>query len=174
VLALPGYECGDVIQDPGFDLWCGAELCAWELEKGTIERVPTWHERDFGVELIGDQVVMSQLAEVNGLDVTCIRYEMIADIEDTATLTLEMDLGDDGTIDWQRQIPSSDWALLSYLVTLPTDYQGIRFRIRKEGPGRTILAEIEAVESQGCVDDPIPAAADCARVGDGTTGGPCR
>ena len=26
-------DCGQVLRDPGFDLWCGEDLCAWKLER---------------------------------------------------------------------------------------------------------------------------------------------
>ena len=34
-------KCGQVLRDPGFDLWCGDELCAWKLERGEVKRVAT-------------------------------------------------------------------------------------------------------------------------------------
>ncbi len=36
-----GYnECtGDVLHDPGFDIWCGDELCSWDIEKGDVRKV---------------------------------------------------------------------------------------------------------------------------------------
>ena len=34
---------GDLLNDSGFDLWCGDELCSWQVEKGTVEQAPTWH-----------------------------------------------------------------------------------------------------------------------------------
>lgn len=153
VFALGGYECGDIIEDPGFDVWCGEQLCSWELEKGEIERVPTWHRRDYGVALLSDPTAISQLAVTSD---DCIRFQFIADIAPDATVTVEMDLLDDGRVEWERQVPTSNWALLTYMVATPeTEYRGIRFRIRKTGPGHAVLAEIEAVRDEGCVDPPI-------------------
>ena len=63
-----GWQCGPPLnEDPGFDLWCidndGRHvLCAWELDKGEIKRVPTWHRSDYGVELVGDPVILTQLS----------------------------------------------------------------------------------------------------------------
>ena len=39
-------DCGQVIDDPGFDLWCGATLCDWSVAVGTVAPMPTWHARD--------------------------------------------------------------------------------------------------------------------------------
>ena len=53
-------KCGQVLRDPGFDLWCGDELCAWKVERGDVKRVATWHEADAGVELVGGDVAIEQ------------------------------------------------------------------------------------------------------------------
>ena len=49
---LTGYEggCGEppILDNNGFDLWCGDELCHWSTDKGAVERVPTWHSGDVG------------------------------------------------------------------------------------------------------------------------------
>ena len=31
---LGATNCGEVLRDPGFDLWCGGDLCAWKVERG--------------------------------------------------------------------------------------------------------------------------------------------
>ena len=166
---LPGYSsCDPIIANNGFDLWCGEQLCTWQLEKGDIARVETWHERDYGVELVGDSVAISNLSDVSSADgVTCLRFELLADIDENASVTLQMDLYDDGTVDYERPIPASDWASLAYIVKLPTYYQGIRFRISKIGSGRVVLAQIAADSVSTCEDpalviDDAPDGAFCA------------
>jgi Cys-rich repeat protein len=168
MLLLSGYSsCDPIIQNNGFDLWCGDTLCSWEVEDGDIERVPTWHERDYGVSLLGDGVAISQLSDITGEDVTCLRFSLLADIDVTATVMLQMDLYDDGVIDYERPIPASDWAPIAYVVTLPDDYQGIRFRITKTGTGRAVLAQIVAEDFKTCTEPPLavtdlPAGAECS------------
>ena len=66
---------------PGFDLWCGDELCAWKLERGEVKRVATWHEADAGVELVGSDAAIEQLAPVNSGDGTCIRFDLVANVD---------------------------------------------------------------------------------------------
>ncbi len=46
---LGNTNCGQALRDPGYDLWCGDDLCAWKVERGEIKRVATWHEGDAGV-----------------------------------------------------------------------------------------------------------------------------
>ena len=137
-------ECtGDVLHDPGFDIWCGDDLCSWDVEKGSIRKASTWHDADLGVELTGDDVVLSQLATETWIE--CLRFQLVADVAEEAVVTLEMDLDDDGTVEFERQIPSSRWAELVYRVEL-SGQEVIRFRLRKTGSGRAVLAQIRAVE----------------------------
>lgn len=155
-LLLTGYNaCDPVIENNGFDLWCGDELCTWELEKGAIERVPTWHTGDYGVDFVGDAVAISQLRDIDSNDIDCLRFDLVARAEETATMTLELDFYDDGVIDVVKQIPTSDFAKVSYLVRMPAVYQGIRFRVAKTGTGRAVLAQIYAESASGCTD-PAP------------------
>lgn len=157
-LALPGYKCGNVIDDNGFDLWCGESLCSWQLEAGDVARAPTWHGRDYGVELLGDQAAISQLLARNSEGLTCLRFELLADVEQSTSVTLELDFFDDGVVDHVQAIPTADWALLTYPLSLPASYQGIRFRIRKAGPGRVVLADIAAIDNDECTGAPIAVA----------------
>jgi hypothetical protein len=151
---LPGYSsCDPIIPNNGFDLWCGDTLCNWDVEKGDIAKVSTWHERDHGVELIGDAAAISTLSDVASTDgVACLRFDLLADIEPNAEVTLQMDVYDDGVVDWERPIPASEWANLHYLVKMPDYYQGLRFRISKTGSGRVVLAQIAAEEAMNCED----------------------
>lgn len=151
VFLLPGYSsCDPIIPNNGFDLWCDDTLCDWDVEKGEIAKVSTWHERDYGVEMIGDAAIstLSDVASTDGVD--CLRFDLLADIEPSAEVTLQMDIYDDGIVDWERPIPASEWANLHYLVHMPDNYQGLRFRISKTGSGRAVLAQIAAEDAVGC------------------------
>lgn len=159
-------ECGQIISDSGFDLWCGPSLCEWEVESGEIVRVATWHEGDAGVELRGTDVKLSQLGEVNVWDGACVRFEMIADLAESVDLRLQMDVFGDGTYEYDERIPSSDWRHLSYLVKLPPHQDwtaetpgvvDVRFRLYKRGTGRAVLANIgaEIADDAECTTPPL-------------------
>jgi len=141
---LGATDCGKIIQDPGFDHWCGDQLCYWKLERGAIERVPTWHDGDDGAELIGDDVAISQVTAVTSDDTHCIRFAMLADVEETAEVRLEADVFDDGTVDWSERIPTSSWEKVTFRIGLRGSYEGIKFRITKVGSGHATLAQIGA------------------------------
>lgn len=172
-VALGGAtECGQVISDRGFDLWCGERLCSWDLEKGEIRRVATWNEGDSGVEMIGDDVAISQLAPAETSDGRCVRVTMVADIEESAEVRLQLDVYGDGTVESDERIPTSDWRKLTYLLRLPDTYQGVRFRLTKRGGGRAVLANIgaEIVIDEACMGEPLavtaPVGAYCEDDGD--------
>lgn len=140
-----GYDgcTGDLLHDSGFDMWCGEQLCSWKVERGEALQVATWHESDLGVDLVGDDVVLTQRADIDQSIAPCVRFELVADIAQDAAVTLGMDLAGDGELDYERQLPTSSWAPLVYLVRMPTRYQGIVFRLAKTG-GHAVLGQIRA------------------------------
>jgi hypothetical protein len=149
-------SCGqDLFPDAGFDLWCGDELCAWDVEQGEVVRVSTWHELDYGAELVGPAVVISQLSEASVVE--CITVTLIADADDGADLSLEMDFLDDGIVEYSAPIPADTWEQVSFHVTPPPWYQGVRFRVRKTGDARAVIAQVRAQSDSGdaCTASPL-------------------
>jgi hypothetical protein len=137
-------KCGQVLRDPGFDLWCGEDLCAWKLERGEIKRVPTWHEGDAGVELVGLDVAIAQLTPVNSGDDTCIQFNLVANVDEDAEVYLNVDVQGDGTLEMQQRIPTSHWQPLTYNIRIQAPFDGIRFELTKKGTGSAVLANIGA------------------------------
>src|SRR5580765_7181290 len=89
---LGATDCGQALKDTGFDLWCGDHLCDWKIERGDIKRVPTWNEGDPGVELIGLDAAIEQLSPVDSGDGDCLQFSMIANVDDTADVELNIDV----------------------------------------------------------------------------------
>ena len=166
---LGATDCGQVIRDPGFDLWCGDDLCTWKVVRGDVSRAPTWHSSDAGVELVGDDAAISQLAPVDSGDGTCIHFELVADIDDAAEAYLAVDVFGDGSIDRSERLPASKWKPLSYNLSIKPPFDGVRFELSKRGAGRAVLGRIHAeVAPDGCeglppIDGgPAPLGAWCA------------
>lgn len=148
---LGATDCGEIIEDPGFDHWCGDDrLCYWTTERGEIRRVATWREGDDGAEFVGNDVAISQMTEVTSYDTDCIRFEFLADVDETAEVTLEADVFGDGTINWSERVPTSSWEKVTFLIGIRGWYDGILFRLTKVGSGRTVLAQISAETAEGC------------------------
>lgn len=137
-------DCGQVIRDSTFDLWCGEELCAWKVTRGDIKRIPTWNEGDSGVELVGSDAAIQQLTPVNHGDGTCIKFHLVANIGDKAEAFLDIDVQGDGTVERSERIPTAHWKPVSYTIAITPPFDGVRFEIRKGGTGTAQLANIGA------------------------------
>lgn len=136
----------DLIDDPGFQLWCGEELCAWDLEEGEIRKVPTWHTHDYGVDLVGSPVLLSQGARSSA---SCVRIEVTSRVEPGAMVTVEVDADGDGDVDWTVPVDSSErFAGQVRDVALEVSYEGV-FYLRKSGQGEAVVARLRVSEECG-------------------------
>lgn len=145
------------LDDPGFDLWCGKSLCRWKTEQGTIRRVPTWNEEDYGVELVGKPVVLSQLANTEQIgDDPCLQLSILGNVETKAEVQLELDFFDDGTVEYREGIPGIRWQRLDLLVRLPTQpYDNLKVALHKQAGGTAVFGSLAASGSSKCEGDPI-------------------
>lgn len=133
------YE-SDVIDDAGFQFWCGAQLCSWHLHEGDILKVPTWHEHDYGVELVGAPVLLSQTARGSA---DCLRVELIADVDPTAMVSIEIDRDGDGDIDWRSPIDRRGFQSMAWELRSGTSADAVFF-IRKSAEGRAVVSQLRA------------------------------
>ena len=159
----------DLLLNASFDLWCGDELCGWEVEAGEVIQVATWHEMDSGAELRGDYVALSQFAPAGPGEAACVEFSLLADADDGAELELQLDYLDDGIVDWSSPISAEDWSATSFKVRSPVWFEGIRFRIVKQGDARAVIAQVRALglDDGQCSGDPVelhdlPAGAECS------------
>jgi len=140
-LTISADECNDgLLEDPAFDLWCGETLCAWQVEEGHIAKTASWHDDDYAVALETVPTAISQLSTQAGA--ACLRVELIADVAAETQTALELDFNDDGSVEQRRDIPEASWKKLSYVIETPAGYERVRFRFRKRGEGRSVLARI--------------------------------
>lgn len=158
----------DLLLNASFDLWCGDELCGWEVEAGEAIKVATWHELDSGAELRGEYVALSQYAPAGPAEAACVEFSLLADADPGAELELQLDYLDDGVVDWQSPISAEDWSATSYKVRSPEWFEGIRFRIVKHGDARAVIAQVRAqgIDDGLCSGDAVvlhdlPVGAEC-------------
>ncbi|MGE0396770.1 MAG: hypothetical protein AB7T06_08645 [Kofleriaceae bacterium] len=161
--ATGGDGCGPdpVLRDPGFDLWCGDTLCTWKVVAGEIKKAPTWHEGDAGVEFLGAESAIEQIAPVDSTDTRCIKFDLVANVDDKAEVKLEIDVQADGSVDLEERIPTSKWKPLTYNIRLDGNYRGVRFLLSKRGAGKATLAQIAAYTTAAADCDgfePVPVA----------------
>jgi hypothetical protein len=147
--ALMGSQCEEpLVKDSGFDIWCGDALCDWQVDAGSVARVPTWHARDYGVALVGNPAGISQILPFSSEDVSCIHFDLLAKVDETANVVLALDF--DGGVAQAETLPSGDWTPLSYHIVAPTYFHSVRITIRKVGDGQVALAQIQAAKSSDC------------------------
>jgi hypothetical protein len=170
----PGCN-GDVLNDSTFRLWCGDSLCDWKLEQGHVQRAPTWHNDDYGVELVDAPTVISQhSSEGSG----CMEFSAVADVADTAQVKIQVDFDMDGVADFEAPIAETHWKETKTLIHALPWVHDLVFTIRKEGGGRSVLAEIRLQNVNTCIGQPIPVKApigsNCGNGGDSDCeGGVC-
>jgi hypothetical protein len=145
-------DCGGgITRDPGFDLWCGDQLCAWKLERGDVARAATWHAEDAGVALLEPGTAIEQFSPVDSGDGTCIRFDLVADAAEDAQAELSIDIYGDGSVERVFPIPTAHWKSVSYRFAVKAPYTGIRFEIAKRGAGHAVVARMRAaIVREGC------------------------
>lgn len=163
--------CGDpVYVDDGFDGWCDGAPCAWEAE-GEIERVGTWHAKDYGVALVGDDVTLWKSFTLSE-PVPCIQTWLLTDLQGGARLAVTIRLFDHAQDDKRVRVPDRNWEPLTFSV-VPADWDFDEsgelpgdVTIRKSGPGRAVVAAVRIAAERSC-DAPE------ARPADQPLGAPC-
>jgi hypothetical protein len=138
-----GFTCGPPVnQDTGFDMWCGNDLCAWEVPEGAIRRVPTWHRSDYGVSLEGERVTLTQLVVTNAGQGRCFRADMQVDRDGSVQLRFAVDFDDDGTPELDQPVTGSRFVPAVFPVVTTAWFDSVRFTITKIGTGRAVLARV--------------------------------
>jgi hypothetical protein len=144
--------CDDVVKDATFRTWCGENLCEWTTEQGSIRRAPTWHRRDFGVELVDTPTVLSQTSDRAP---RCFEFTTVADVEASAQVTIGLDFDADGTIDHEQAVAATSFREAKTVVTAPLAYARTRFVITKRGTGRAVLAQMRVRGTEDCSAPPV-------------------
>jgi hypothetical protein len=148
--------CDDVVADPNFHTWCGDQLCSWKLDSGQIRRAPTWHPKDFGVELLDstDASRVTAISQVVDKTPRCLTFATVADVSAEAQVSIGVDFGADGTIEYEQTIAATGFREQKTQVTAPAHYVGIRFVIAKKGTGRAVLAQMDVRSADDCTAPP--------------------
>jgi len=149
-----GGDCDeDIVQDPTFRDWCGDSLCAWHLDAGTVQPVPTWNADDLGVSFVETPTQISQATTESSA--TCILFTSVANIDPAADMTLAVDFNNDGSFESTTPLGATQWQKVETEITAPAAYQGITFVLRKGGTGTAVLAEMRIQSSTGCTAAPV-------------------
>lgn len=147
-LALVVVGCeDDLLNDPTFRQWCGDKLCSWTLESGKVQRAPTWHRDDYGVEFVDAPTAISQVVDKSA---KCLLFTSVANVDPVAQMTVEIDFNDDGSTDYVWPVPSAAWREVQTLITAPPAYSGFKITVRKAGSGHAVLAQMRLQSVDEC------------------------
>lgn len=149
VLLVAGCEGDDLIKNPEVDEWCGDTPCGWDVD-GQVERVGTWHSHDYAVAFVSEDARLHQANLEADASIGCMSFSMIAKVSPGTKAFVELDFLDDGgEPEWSERIPAAEFERFTFYVTPPTWFEGVRFSVRKEGPGEMVLAKLRAVDDVG-------------------------
>jgi hypothetical protein len=157
IAACGAEQAPGPIENPMLQLWCDQHPCGWEVE-GKAKRVGTWHPDDYALELVDDDAALSQVRpELDYTLAACFSFSLMAHVAKGARVFLELDFLDDGKVEFSAPIPKSDWEVRTFDISTPTWYEGVRFRVRKAGPGEVIVAELNVeLAKLSCPRTPLP------------------
>lgn len=149
----------DIIENERLDAWCGEDrLCSWHSE-GRIERVGTWWPSDWGVSLRDDPTVLSQRT-FEGEAYGCVQLRARVDVDPEVTLSFEVDLEDDGSVEGSFPMEGRDFELVTRDIRLPAAgwIDVARLAVVKRGPGRAVIAQafVDRVSSAPAACDAEP------------------
>jgi len=158
LLMLLGIHAGcgdsDMLNNTRFDDWCENLPCGWRLDTGMVKRVPTWHRKDHGVELVGMPAQISQRAN-SSLPADCVRIDMVASSDEGAALELLLDFEDDRSIDHRLPIPPSDFKTHTFKLKPPVGYESLRYVLLKSGSARASVGKLSAAADGECYGERI-------------------
>ena len=166
-LVLRGDACSptSLVDDPGFDSWDENSLSAWQVDEGSITKAATWHSEDYGVEMVGSPVQISQVLNVSQTGGQCFEFYLMSDVEPSSGVWVGVDFNEDGEADIKQMLTGGGFQTSEFQIPEPAWFYQARFIIRKEGEGRAVLAEMAIRRIASCAGDPL----ELARV----DGAPC-
>jgi hypothetical protein len=145
------------LSNPMLERWCDFHPCGWETQ-GDFKKAGTWHPDDYALELLSSEAEVSQLrAELDSTLAHCFEFTLMVKVSANARAFLELDFLDDGANEFSERIPTSDWEVRKFTITTPSWYEGVRFRVRREGEkGRVVVAEVFVeLRNVGCSATPL-------------------
>jgi hypothetical protein len=135
----------------GLLAWCGEELCDWTVEEGSVERVPTWHEQEFGARLDGELTVLSSEWTPPVGQTLCFELALTSLRLAPPELEVTLQADDEPAVPiWY--VPPSHYESRQHWFELPEPPTILRIEVTKRG-GDAVLAYLtlaELVPIDGC------------------------
>ena len=130
-------------------LICGrCSSAGWDVQSGSFEAVPTWHEQHLGTALVGDpflanattfsQSASQELDDDNG----CVTIQYLAMLEPNVSVILRVDLDNDGVMDASKALLPASWASQSMDWVEPGILTATKFQLEKTGSGEAVFEHL--------------------------------
>jgi hypothetical protein len=121
--------------------------CLWQTEAGSIEEVGSWHKAAKAYRLVGTPARITR--KVDASLPVCMEIDLTANVARDAQLELQLDFGDDGSIDSRVQVGPGEWTRRLYYVRTPLSARHLRTYIAKQGPGEAAIEHIALQRGEG-------------------------
>ena len=122
---------------------------AWGLGTHVVFWISsTWHPDDYGVELVD---APTQISQESSEGAPCMEFSAVADVEAASQTKVLVDWNLDGVTDFEAPVAETHWGRTSTLVFAPDGWgDKLRFFIRKDTAGHSVLAEIRLRVAHTC------------------------
>lgn len=141
-----------------YRLCCASRCGDFTWEDGSYEHVPTWHEKESGIGLVGDRVILSTEDPEAGpasARPDCYAVTIMADKDSSVALDLQVDLKDDEDAFHETGVPADGWTVSKFEYRAPSDSAEMRFRLKKTGSDRAVLYYLEIDGIYHCSKDAV-------------------
>ena len=163
VLGVSGCDNDNVapvsdVVNSSFNVWCGDNPCAWTVEEGDVEPVPTWHRSATGIRFASDPTRISQVIRTQYL--SCVLLALQGDISGDAVLHFQVDTCNDGLDDGDvdLELPDGNWKTVYREARLVPRCEEARIILEKTGAGDAMLASAKLTQDSFCAENPPPSA----------------
>jgi hypothetical protein len=122
-------------------LECEEFSCRWQTEQGSIEETGSWHKDALAHRLVGTPARITRKVDVLTFP-ECMRVDLTANVAPDAQLELQLDYGNDGSIDTLIALEPGEWKRRNYYVRTPSAVRHLRASLAKLGPGEAAIEDI--------------------------------
>lgn len=151
----------DLLTNSGFDRWCEEAPCGWEVQ-GEVEPAPTWHPDDLGVAMKGRSSLRQVHERVDDPAYGCLEIRVLETSRGgDGVAQVELDFGDDGTVEWSEAVAFADWDTATIKVVPTRSYERVAVSVRESAGARVVLGHVRMLGHLEIVSDcaelpPVP------------------
>ncbi|MET0287046.1 MAG: hypothetical protein ABW352_21360 [Polyangiales bacterium] len=133
---------------------CAEFTCLWQTEQGSIEETGSWHKDALAHRLVGTPARITRKVDMATFP-DCMRIDLTANVAPDAQFELQLDYGNDGSIDTRIPLEPGEWTRRNYYVRTPSAARHLRTSLAKLGPGEAAIEDIRLLLGrEACAGQP--------------------